>query len=270
MGTDTTKKETDTTKRILLGSLGATAVTSLTGLGAVMLLFAAPSLTIRRLNLISVVPWQELSLYVICYVGAVITMGRIFTAEASVRQALLKENLQLAGDYSNSQAASRLSRKDIITERWSWLIGVLFLFLYSASTALCLRLHACLIDSDRLAMPGFAPEKLIGLALIVVAVALQIISVLSSFSIPAQGQKVTRFSSVFNLRHSILCAWLIFLTGFPLVYGVWMPLIALPGTYVTMMWWIRRQELALKEQFGQRFVDFQKQTWTLMPLFRRD
>ncbi len=110
-----------------------------------------------------------------------------------------------------------LRRPQLLLKK-SILIGLsIYLFFYTACCALCQRLGWTLIlaqTSNQISPISFTtpiPIMILGWFLIALATVLQL-------------AKPSRLS------------WLIFLSGIPLSFGVWFPLIALPGAWVVMKW----------------------------------
>jgi protein-S-isoprenylcysteine O-methyltransferase Ste14 len=143
------------------------------------------------------------------------------------------------------------------------LIGYVFVFLFCASIALCLRLHSCLFPADNL--PLDALIRTIGLGIILLGTIIQIKSIGKSRKERSNDLDWTAATPILNVRHPILLSWLLILTGLPAAFGVWMPLCAIPGFFVGITWWLRHEETRLKSNLGPKYEEFLARTQRLIP-----
>ncbi len=68
-----------------------------------------------------------------------------------------------------------------------------------------------------------------------------------------------------RLRHPSYLGFLIAMTGLPLVFSSWLPLLALPGVFVVLRWRLEEAEKVLAEQFTHEFEQYKSQTWQVFP-----
>lgn len=120
--------------------------------------------------------------------------------------------------------AAKLDGQDSGKDLWSikrdYVLTIIYFFWYTASAALCQKL---------------------GLTSLVDPIGAQIntSSCLSAACpiIPAVGLFLLALAVVINIRASAnYQSWLIFMTAISLVFGVWLPLIALPGALIVIKW----------------------------------
>lgn len=242
---------------------------AIAGAACAAVLCIVPYVGIRRALPVADLQWQEVACWVILVLAAAIGLGRIYSADAKLRLATLA-NLELAADFA-AHKPSASGKERALLPPWAasvWLKlsrrsaligGLLYVFLYNASIALCLRLHLLQIPDQPLLLAVLRP---IGLALVVAGVAFQLKAVFSSFAQPLSS---ARLISVCKTRHPILFGWILILAGLPLAFGVWMPIVAIPGVFVGLNWRLEQKEMALKELLGDDYIKLQTTTWRLVP-----
>lgn len=251
-------------KRNGLRGFGGAFCGALLGVFLVCACMIFPFAGITKTNPLHTHHWQELSLFYISFAGAALALGRVLSSDADIRNLLLRRNLQLSEELAAVQAQERFyARVSKFSSRFAWLLGLLFFFLYCAAIALCMRLRICSLEVES----AIVAETIrsVGLAVVICAVAFQLKAIFGSFTGSASEHELTRFTSVFKIRHPVLLGWVALLMGLPLVFGIWMPLIAIPGCYIGIRWWVRKQDARLREQFDEAFDRFAKQTWSIVP-----
>lgn len=236
-------------------------------------MIVAPIAGVTRTSPLVSEHWQVLSAYALLILAGALALALVLSAEPLLRQRLLADNLySVLPPRLSSLPPHRIERLLQRLHRFFFVLGLFYMFLYCAAIALCLRLHVCLIEQLLEAIePGL---RMLGLAVTALAVFLQLKAVLQSFP-PGSGsggkpgaeelKEEDLLAPLFNIRHPILFGWLLELLGLPLVFGVWLPLSALPGCYVGMMWWVRHQEHHLSARFGEAYARLSKETWCIVP-----
>ena len=243
--------------RALVGAIaGALLVTILT---------AVPIAGVTKTQLFYSLFWQQTSLYAISTFAGALVLGIICSSEPTKRERLLSDNLFAVVAKTRAEERSEFQQTE---KRWSravramrpfiWVFGLFYVFLYSAATALCLRLRVCQFND-----PVAEILRTFGIVLVAFAILLQTKAVSLSFSSPYGENDLPR--TLFGLRHPVLLGWLIELIGLPLVYAVWLPLAALPGCFIACMWWIRLEENLLCDRLGSAYRELQGATWSLIP-----
>lgn len=252
---------------------------ALVGAIAAAVLCVVPYFGIKRALL--EVHWQEVAAWVALVSASTLALGRIYSADAKLRIIMLADNLELSerfarvkpdGETTAGAAPATvtaplktkvLSLLHELSRRAPLLGGMLYIYLYNAAIALCLRLQLLLIPDSIILQQTL---RLIGLALIVAGTIFQLKAVFSSFASPLRDGEPARFVSVCKIRHPILFGWILVLAGLPLTFGVWMPILAIPGVFVGLNWRLEQKEATLKDQLGDDYIEFQSNTWRLCPL----
>lgn len=257
------------------------AVAALAGALGAALLNIVPYFGIKRALPLSELQWQEVAVWAALVLSCALALGRIYSADAKLRIIMLADNLELSsrfaevipdGETVNAAAPATVTAPfktkmaSLFREfsRRSPLIGGLFyIYLYNAAIALCLRLQLMVI-----ADPPILQQILrtVGVVLVFAGVAFQLKAVFSSFVSPLRDGEPARFVSVCKIRHPILFGWLLILTGLPLTFSVWMPILAIPGVFVGLNWRLVQREATLSDQLGDDYTKFQTNTWRLCPL----
>lgn len=67
------------------------------------------------------------------------------------------------------------------------------------------------------------------------------------------------------LRYPARSALLLELLGVSMSLSAWLPLITLPGLFVLFKWELADQEAFRISQFGQKYLDYKKRSWHLIP-----
>jgi protein-S-isoprenylcysteine O-methyltransferase Ste14 len=230
-----------------------------TGFVLALALTAVPMAGIRRM-FFTQTP-EIIALLLIAYTWAIV-FARLFACDPQRRRFLLGTNQELAC-AKDEQKLGLVRRVLRLSGRVAVPAGLFFFFLYCASIALCQRLHLLLITQS-----GIIPYDVVriaGIAVIVAGCGLQLKAVLTSFRGTETSQGDFSPSANFHLRHPVLLGWLLVLVGMPLTFGVWMPLVGIPGIYIVLRSWVGEQEERLKELFGDSYANFQHQTWRLIP-----
>jgi protein-S-isoprenylcysteine O-methyltransferase Ste14 len=234
--------------------LGAVA-----GFALSLALTAVPMAGIRRI-FFRQTP-EIIALLLIAYTWAIV-FARLFACDPQRRRFLLGTNQEPVSP-KDEEGLGLIRRVLRLSGRIALPAGLFFFFLYCASIALCQRLHMLLITQS-----GIIPYDVVriaGIAVIVAGCGLQLKAVLSSFRGTETSQGDFSPSANFHLRHPVLLGWLLVLVGMPLAFGVWMPLVGIPGIYIVLRSWVCEQEEQLKELFGDSYTNFQRQTWRLIP-----
>ncbi len=121
---------------------------------------------------------------------------------------------------------------------------LLYLILFVKCAVLCQRLQLGVIImdpvSEELLRTFGLGVTVIGLyltirGLFVVKISPQILQV-SPDMVPVPSPHVPRTRLSFLRNHPICTGWLVILSGLPLVYQAWFPLLAVPGIFVAMNW----------------------------------
>lgn len=219
--------------------------------------------------------WQEYSTICVLLAASGVIGGAICGADPQVRSMLLGGNLALAsqfaiasstGDDGETGATRKRKMWQRISRHWSACTATVFVFLYCAAIALCQRLH--LGTLNELSPIALDVCRVLGLALVIGGCALAIRAVLSSFWNPVRNKELARFTSIFRLRHPIFFGSLIVLSGLPLSFSTWLPLLAIPGMFIGLKWYLRYAESSLLEKFGDEYSRYQAETWFLLPYVR--
>ncbi len=95
--------------------------------------------------------------------------------------------------------------------------GMTYLFFYTACAALCQKLNLTIIDMNSNLYLGTGFSILAGIGLILVLLAVIILIRKASFP-------------------PLYWSWLLFMTGVPFIFNVWLPLLAIPGAYFISQW----------------------------------
>ncbi|MBI4534536.1 MAG: TonB family protein [Candidatus Melainabacteria bacterium] len=215
-------------KNILFGGLTAVLVAALT-IVPVMLVGKGGTYLFRH--------WQETGFYLVSIICSGIT-GMLGCSLARGEKELVRQRMVVWG-------------------------GCIFFFLYVACAALCERLSIGAISAE--------PWRTVGFTLICLGATLRIWSVaclgrLHSALVALQSGHTLVTSGPYRLlRHPSYLSVLLFLTGLPLVFGTWFPLLAMPGACVALKWRITDEEAFLVSQFGEQYESYQKTTWRLIP-----
>jgi len=204
-------KETSSTPLILkaafLGMLGG----ALMAAAPVVWIYKGPS------NLTEI--WQQTALY------AAATIAGAFAAVKTVSF----KNANQSDENETPATAAAAARK----RRRALVGGFLFVFLYIASAVLCHRIRL-----------GIFPEQFnacleglrdLGLVMAIAGLFVQAKTL--------QGQNQSRTAETpggsWIARHPIFCGWILFFMGVPLIYGTWLPLLAVPGILVGINWHLK-------------------------------
>lgn len=138
--------------------------------------------------------------------------------------------------------------------------ALLFFLLYFAANALCQRLNMGIFEGDPVVIEIL---RLAGLVLAFAGLSLQTYALLSYMTKKSgNGYESAPF---LRLRHPSFFATLITLTAIPVLFGAWLPLIALPGIFVVMKWVITEQERVLVDKLGPDYELYQLSTRRLLP-----
>lgn len=125
---------------------------------------------------------------------------------------------------------SFISLPSLPTKKAIFAIG--YLFFYTACAALCQRIGLTsfvvdprLLEPNHLSIYSCPLTTMPGTILISLAALLFIISAIEASAKTNINNKES--------SHSFYLSWLLFMCGIPLIFGVWLPLIAVPGAWVT-------------------------------------
>lgn len=139
---------------------------------------------------------------------------------------------------------------------------IMFIFWYIACAVLCEKLKMT-------ATYGFMRD--IGLVLIVVGGILRLWSIAvlgrfhSAYVALMEEHKLIQSGPYRLIRNPSYLGMLIVMTGIPLVFGTWFPLIAMPGAFIVMKWRMNDEEAFLADNFGDEYEEYRKKTFRLIP-----
>jgi hypothetical protein len=115
------------------------------------------------------------------------------------------------------------------------ILAIGYLFFYTACAALCQRigLTSLAIDpyqheSHNISAPLCQLTIIPGTILICLAAIYFVTTAIHMAKNSSQDKK--------KIAHSHYLSWLLFMSGIPLIFGVWLPLLAIPGAWVTICW----------------------------------
>lgn len=183
--------------------------------------------------------WQEIAFYVLCTIGGGIS-------------GVFGFNL-------------RTGANEVKRQRWMVWGTAAFFFLYLACCALCRKIHFGDLESHWWRAAGLLVFA-IGYSIRIWAIA-ALGAFHSGFVTIQPEHTIVRAGPYRWLRHPSYLGGFIALTGIPLIFGSWFPLLALPGAFVTLRWRIEDEERLLSEQFGEQFERYKADTWRLVPRF---
>ncbi len=132
----------------------------------------------------------------------------------------------LSGSISFISLPSLLTRKAVLA------IG--YLFFYTACAALCQRigLTAFIVDTY-----PYEPHNFSAFCCPLTTIPGTILICLAAMHFVTTAISQSKDSAVSNKHaHSFYLSWLLFLSGIPLIFGVWLPLVAMPGAWVITRW----------------------------------
>jgi hypothetical protein len=128
---------------------------------------------------------------------------------------------------------SFISLSILFTRKTAFVIG--YLFFYTACAALCQR-----IGLTPFAIPDqyqYEPHDISAPYCLLTTVPGTILICLAAAHFVRSTMKLLKDSSVNNKHtHSFYLSCLLFMGGIPLIFGVWLPLIAIPGVWVITRW----------------------------------
>lgn len=138
------------------------------------------------------------------------------------------------------------------------LIGPLYAFLYVALCVLCQRIHLTLLAGQ--------VWPTVGVFMIACAFAFLLWSLFHLGRAGVEsGLNFSRSGPYKRIRHPGYLSLLVCAAGLPLVFGAWLPLIALPGTFVALKWRIADEEEFLSREYSEEFEDYKRATWRMVP-----
>lgn len=153
--------------------------------------------------------------------------------------------------------------KEIRQQRYFVWGSIVFLFLYIAAAALCEKLNTGTLTGDIWRYLGLLIFTA-GAVLRIRAIA-QLKTLHSGFVTIQSNHHLVKTGLYSRLRHPSYLAVLVLLVGIPLIFNTWFPLLAIPGAAVALSWRINDEEQLLCEYLGQEYLDYQRQTWRLIP-----
>ena len=125
-----------------------------------------------------------------------------------------------------------------ITKKRYLILGISYLFCYVACAALCQKISFTMLyaaSCSQINSNLSSPPELIavpGLVLILLASILQIRAVMAvPTSISSDSSSPSKMG-----KHPFYQSWLMFMCGVPLIFGVWLPFVALPGAWIFLNW----------------------------------
>lgn len=137
-----------------------------------------------------------------------------------------------------------------------------FIFLYIACAVLCEKLKITVTY-------GFMRD--IGLVLVAIGGILRLWSIAnlgrfhSAYVALMDEHKLIQSGPYKSIRNPSYLGMLVMMSGIPLVYGTWFPLLAMPGAFIVMKWRMNDEEAFLAEHFGQEYAEYQAKTVRLIP-----
>ncbi|HEY9784826.1 MAG TPA: hypothetical protein V6D17_05440 [Candidatus Obscuribacterales bacterium] len=136
------------------------------------------------------------------------------------------------------------------------IIALFFVAFYTACSALCLRLRLFLITGNPLL------DWLLSLSGLFAFFSGSIIIVRALANDRDRPRAFECFGA--TIAHPIFFAWLLILSGIPLVVGTWLPLIGLPGVFIAMKWQIHPDQQDFEDPLPE-LTDDGKKGWHLIP-----
>jgi len=173
--------------------------------------------------------------------------------------------IAIAGGGVSGLLGFRMARgeKELIRQRLVVWAGCAFVFLYVACAALCERLGLGVLDSELYRNLGVA---LLAAGSVIRLWAIATLGTFHSALVAVQtGHHIITRGPYRWLRHPSYLGLLIFLTGVPMVFAAWFPLLALPGCFVALRWRITDEEAFLISEFTDDYESYKKRTWRLIP-----
>lgn len=181
--------------------------------------------------------WQEIGFYLISIIGGGISV-------------------LLGFDLAPGEKELTQQRKIV----WG---AVVFMFLYVAASALCERLNVGMLEANFWRNAGITFVS-VGSAIRLWAIA--VLGTFHSVYVAKQpGHFVITKGPYHLIRHPSYLGLLIDLFGIPMVFGAWLPLLAMPGVFVLINWRIIDEEAFLIQEFGDEYQSYTKHTWRLIP-----
>lgn len=168
------------------------------------------------------------------------------------------------GGAASSAGANALTGAIEVKKQRLFFWGVLIFFLlYVSCSALCPKIHFGDFNA------GW--WRTVGLLVVCAGLSVQLWAVISlgrfhSVFVTIQSEhKLVRTGPYKWLRHPSYLGALIAMTGIPIVFGSWFPLLALPGAFVILRWRMEDEEKMLSEYFGNEFQQYKHETRRIIP-----
>ena len=108
---------------------------------------------------------------------------------------------------------------------------LIYLFLYTSCTALCQRLDITTILTN-----SYQDEAISIYDLLLTVPGLILICLSAMHLLLSHITIAKNINSIKQAHYSYYLSWLLFMGGVPLIFGVWLPLLAIPGALVMTKW----------------------------------
>lgn len=250
--------------------LGNVVLGAVLGLIACMILLVVPIAGVRRGLAHLVICWQELALYAACFAAAAFAGGRLSFNWWHRKHLPIGGSMSfcLVADEGEPIAAKSAGRVPLFLRRFiggrtPTILVVLYLILYINCCVLCQTMNLAVVNfpsfNDTIKSAG-AGLVILGLYLILRglpgASASSDMARLSRLSMSEHsggsptGSHVPRASFAFIKKHPICLGWLVVLSGLPLIYLAWFPLLAIPGIYLVLNWLYQKPDFETESEPG--------------------
>ncbi|MCA9800878.1 MAG: hypothetical protein KC777_02775 [Cyanobacteria bacterium HKST-UBA02] len=243
---------------VRLNRPGAIALGACTGLAAFLILLVVPIAGVRGLGgfdqLDKIIGcWQEMVFLFTTMLASTIAGARLGRNRHIAANSMTAGKLSFSLDEDHNDQESERHEKPtlfsrLISGRTPVIAAVLYLVLYINCCILCQKLHLGVVD-----IPSINETiKSVGVAFILAGLHFILtnlprkatdptLSELSRLSLMAEAEAshahhVPATSWTFFSGHPICLGWMLLLTGLPLIYLAWFPLIAMPGIFIAMNW----------------------------------
>ncbi len=201
------------------------------------MLFIGPVFMIRRLPEFLFIHWQENLIYIFAIAGSGISAILGFTLSSGVKE-LKRQRLTVWG-------------------------AVVVTFLYVACMALCESISFGVYDQQWF--------RDLGVVIVVLGGGLRLWAIFtlgkfhSGFVALQKDHRIICHGPYKLIRHPSYLGFLLILIGLPLVFGTWLPLLAIPGFVIAMKWRLEDEEEFLVNELGQDYRTYRQNTWRMIP-----
>jgi hypothetical protein len=179
---------------------------------------------------------------------AVELLVTLTTTIAFLRCGLFLELPQVLHQEQPEASAPGKSATNQIRIRLVPILATMFLFFYRACAQLCLKLNCAQLPDSPVPIRAWL---LLGLTFILLS-ALIVLSAVCAHPKADHGDK-----QLFQVSHPIFLGTLVYLIGTALSFTTWFPLLAVPGAFVSIVWYIRRTQGAT--------IDDAEPPWRVVP-----